>query len=217
MARKTKTTPAGAAAAAIESAAADKVRAVDETPADADFAVAVGEAETAAADDATAATDGTEVDRANLRPSEEEGDAGASRADASDQRADAEASASGDAETATADDTTAATDGTEVDRANPRPSEEESDAGSGETDASDQQADGEGPAPDAEGVEHGEGGETPAFVPEGHVAILFQRDHVIDDGLQGTLRETRFKKGARHVMSLASARHFTSRGIAVEI
>jgi hypothetical protein len=55
------------------------------------------------------------------------------------------------------------------------------------------------------------------LVPEGHVAIVFQRDHVIDDGLQGTPRETRFEKGARHVMSRASARHFTSRGIAVEI
>ncbi|WPY93164.1 hypothetical protein T8T21_08485 [Limimaricola variabilis] len=116
------------------------------------------------------------------------------------------------------DDATAATDGTEVDRANPRPSaEDEGDARYGEADASGQRPDAAASVPSTEDPAQGDADQSHALVPDGHIAIVFQRDHVIDDGLQGTPRETRFEKGARHVMSLASARHFTSRGIAVEI
>ena len=130
---------------------------------------------------------------------------------------DPAAVAGADKDTA-ADDATAATDGTEVDQANPRPSAEgEGDVQPGGAGASSQRADVPAPASSAESASQGEADEARALVPEGHVAIVFQRDHVIDDGLQGTPRETRFEKGARHVMSRASARHFTSRGIAAEI
>lgn len=133
--------------------------------------------------------------------------------------ADIDPAAAADADKGTAtDDATAATDGTEVDRANPRPSAEgEGDAQPGEADVSSHRLDAAAPASSTESASQGNADEARALVPEDHVAIVFLRNHVIDDGLQGTLRETRFEEGARHVMSLASARHFTSRGIAVDL
>ena len=128
------------------------------------------------------------------------------------------AAAAGSDEGTATDDATAATDGTEVDLANPRPpAEGEGGAQPGEADASSQRPDAAAPAPSTGDPAQGDPDQAHALVPDGHVAIVFQRDHVIDDGLQGTPRETRYEKGARHAMSRASARHFTSRGIAVEI
>ncbi|MGR3593036.1 MAG: hypothetical protein ACU0B9_06975 [Limimaricola soesokkakensis] len=187
MARKTKTTPDGSAADAIEDVATAA------PAADTDLAAAAGAGEDAATNDAAAATEGTAAE------------------------SDPAPATGADADTAT-DDATAGTDGTEVDRAKPRPSaEEENEARPGEADASSQLPDAAASAPSTEDPAQGDADQSHVLVPDGHVAIVFQRDHVIDDGLQGTPRETRFEKGARHVMSLASARHFTSRGIAVEI
>lgn len=146
-------------------------------------------------DAATAAADGTEVDRAN--PRSEEG------SDLSDDQgmvdADATAEADDELKGINPENAAAAADGTEIDRANPRPS----------TAADDKPNDDDDPVRDMSR-------QLGALMPDGKVEVVFQRSHVVDDGLQGTPRETSFAEGSRHVMSVASARHFTSRGIAVE-
>lgn len=171
------------------------------------------EATTDALEDVTTAAPVTESEPALVASADE--DAPSDDTPAADS--DPAAATGADADTAT-DDATAATDGTEVDRANPRLSAgEENDAQLGVADASSQLPDADASALRIDDHAQGDADQSHALVPDGHVAIVFQRDHVIDDGLQGTPRETRFEKGTRHVMSLASARHFTSRGIAIEI